>query len=382
MRAAVLNALGEPLTVCDDLVVDDPRAGEVRVRMAAAGVCHSDVAMQEGRIPAPLPAVLGHEGSGFVEAVGPGVEGLAPGDLVALSWVAQCGHCFYCGRGQPQLCEQAIVAMASGGLLDGSSRMRTSTGHLFQALGSGTFAEATVVPAIAAVKVDPDLDPAVVAMLGCGVVTGVGAALNTASIRPGDTVAVVGCGGVGLNVVQGARIAGAERIIAVDTQPAKVDLARTLGATDGVPGLRGPNAVPGLGGPKVATADAVAGVMNLTGQHGADVVFEVVGRQATIEAAMAMTRRGGETVLVGIPAMDVMLTIPAMVGLVLTEKTLRGCWLGSSDLRRDIPRLVELYRSGELRLDELVSRRIGLEDVNDAFASLESGEVARSVIVY
>ena len=366
MRAAVLSALGQPLTVCDDLVVDDPRVGEVRVRMAAAGVCHSDVAMQVGRIPAPLPAVLGHEGSGFVEAVGPGVDGLTEGDLVALSWVAQCGHCFYCGRGQPQLCEQAIVAMASGGLLDGSSRMRTSTGHLFQALGSGTFAEATVVPAIAAVKVDSDLDPAVVAMLGCGVVTGVGAALNTASIRPGDTVAVVGCGGVGLNVVQGARIAGAERVIAVDSQPAKVDLACSLGATDGV--AAGPN--------------AVAAVMELTGQHGADVVFEVVGRQATIEAAMSMTRRGGETVLVGIPAMDVMLTIPAMVGLVLTERTLRGCWLGSSDLRRDIPRLVELYRSGELRLDELVSRRIGLEDVNDAFASLESGEGARSVIVY
>lgn len=367
MRAAVLAATGQPLEVWDDVIVDDPRAGEVRVGMAAAGVCHSDVAMQEGRIPAPLPAVLGHEGAGFVEAVGPGVDGLAPGDLVALSWVAQCGHCFYCGRGQPQLCEQAIVAMASGGQLDGSSRLRTPTGHLFQALGSGTFAETTVVPAIAAVKVDADLDPAVVAMLGCGVVTGVGAALNTASIRPGDTVAVVGCGGVGLNVVQGARIAGAERIVAVDSQPAKIDLARTLGATDGV---------------LVGSQDPVAGVMELTGQRGADVVFEVVGRLATIQAAMGMTRRGGETVLVGIPAMDVMLTIPAMVGLVLTEKTLRGCWLGSSDLRRDIPRMVALYRSGELRLDELVSRRIGLEDVNGAFASLESGEGARSVIVY
>lgn len=367
MRAAVLPALNRPLEVRGDLIVDQPRTGEVRVRMAAAGVCHSDVAMQEGRIPAPLPAVLGHEGAGYVEAVGPGVDGLAPGDLVALSWVAQCGHCFYCGRGQPQLCEQAVVAMASGGLLDGSSRMRTATGPLFQALGSGTFAEATVVPAIAAVKVDADLDPAVVAMLGCGVVTGVGAALNTASIRPGDTVAVVGCGGVGLNVVQGARIAGAGRIVALDSQPAKVELARRLGATDGV---------------VTSERDPVSGLMDVTGQRGADVVFEVVGRQPTIEAAMAMTRRGGETVLVGIPAMDVMLTIPAMVGLVLTERSLRGCWLGSADLRRDIPRLIELYRQGELRLDELVSRRIGLEDVNSAFASLESGEVARSVIVY
>lgn len=374
-RAAVLTGLGQPLEVWPDVAVEEPRAGEVRVRMAAAGVCHSDLAMATGTIPVPLPAVLGHEGAGVIDAVGPGidgtgVDGLAVGDLVVVSWVAQCGDCFYCRRGQAQLCAQATVAMSSGGMLDGSVRFaspRSASGRIYQALGSGTFADATVVPAIGAVKVPPDLDPIVAALLGCGVVTGVGAALNTASIRPGDAVAVIGCGGVGLNVVQGARMAGAARIIAVDVHPAKLELARTLGATDTV---------------DAAATDAVGAVMDLTAQHGADVVFEVIGRQQTIEQALAATRRGGQAVLVGIPAMDVVLQIPAMVGIVLSEKTVKGCWLGSADLRRDIPRLVERYRAGELLLDELVSRRIDLAEVNGALAALGSGEVARSVIVY
>jgi Zn-dependent alcohol dehydrogenase len=257
--------------------------------------------------------------------------------------------------------------MASGGLLDGTARVRAPTTHLYQALGAGTFAESVVVPAVAAVKVPADLDAAVVALLGCAVVTGVGAALNTASIRPGDTVAVIGCGGVGLNVVQGARIAGAARIVAVDVHASRLEAAAAFGATDAVDASR---------------SDAVSTVMDVTGQRGADVVLEVVGRAPTIDQALAMTRRGGQTVLVGIPAMDVMVTLPAMVGLVLTEKTVKGCWLGSSDLRRDIPRLVDLYRRGDLRLDELVSRRIDLADVNDAFDAMERGAVTRSVVVF
>ena len=367
IRAAVLTGVGEPLEVRDDVEVDEPRTGEVRVRMAAAGVCHSDLAMRRGTIPMPLPTVLGHEGAAFVESVGPGIDQLQPGDLVALSWVAQCGDCFYCRRHQPHLCQQATVSMSSGGMLDGTSRLRSSTGPLFQALGCGAFAETTVVPATAVVRVPGDLDPAVVALLGCAVLTGVGAALNTADITPGDTIAVVGCGGVGLNVVQGARMAGAAEIVAVDVHPDKLALAAKLGATQSV----------------LATdQNPVGAVMDLTGQHGADVAFEVLGRQATIEQAVAMTRRGGQTVLVGIPAMDVVLAVPAMVGLVLTEKTLKGCWLGSADLRRDIPRLVERYRSGDLRLDELITRRIDLADVNQALAALEDGSVARSVIRY
>ena len=367
MKAAVLTAIGAPLEIWDDVEVDDPQAGEVRIRMAAAGVCHSDLAMQNGTIPVPLPAVLGHEGAGFVDAAGPSVDGLEVGDLVAVSWVAQCGGCFYCRRAQPHLCERATVAMASGGQLDGTSRLRSPRSHLFQALGAGTFAEATVVPAIAAVKLPPDIDPVVAAMLGCAVVTGVGAALNTAAIRVGDTVAVVGCGGVGLNVIQGARLAGAERIVAVDVHAEKLALALAVGATDAV---------------DARDAHPVGAVMDLTAQKGADVTFEVIGRGSTIEQSLAMTRRGGQTVLVGIPAMDVMLEIPAMVGIVLAEKTIKGCWLGSSDIHRDIPRLVEWYRQGELRLDDLVSRRIEVGGVNAAFAAMEAGAVARSVIVF
>jgi S-(hydroxymethyl)glutathione dehydrogenase/alcohol dehydrogenase len=368
-RAAVLTTLDSPLEIRSDVVVDLPHAGEVAVRMTAAGVCHSDLAMQHGTIPMPLPVVLGHEGAGVVEAVGEAVEGLDPGDTVVVSWVAQCGRCFYCGRGQPHLCRVASLIMATGGMLDGSARLHEREGGapLFQALGCGAFAEATIVPAIAVVKVPADLDPAVTALLGCAVVTGVGAALNTASISAGDTVVVIGCGGVGLNVVQGARIAGAERIVAVDVRPEKLDLAHAMGATDGV----------------LATSqDPVGAVMAMTDQHGADVVFEVLGRQATIEQALGMTRRGGQAVLVGIPAMDVVLQIPAMVGIVLAEKTIRGCWLGSADLRRDVPRLVQLYRQGQLRLDELVSRRLSLDEVNAGLEALERGEVARSVVLY
>ena len=366
-RAAVLTALGQPLELRDDVEADAPRAGEVRVKMAAAGVCHSDLAMRDGTIPAPLPAVLGHEGAGVVTDVGPGVSTVAPGDLVVVSWVAQCGSCFYCQKGQPELCLQATVAMATAGLLDGTARLRSPAGPLYQALGTGTFTETIVVPEIAVVPVRSDIDPAVAALLGCAVVTGVGAALNTATIRPGDTVAVVGCGGVGLNVVQGARIAGAERIVAVDVHPDKLELAHKFGATDGV---------------LAREAHPVGAVMALTGENGADVTFEVIGRGPTIDQALAMTRRGGQAILVGIPAMDVVLTIPAMVGIVLAEKTIKGCWLGSTDLRRDIPRLVELYQRGELLLDELVSRRIDLADVNDAFDAMEGGEVARSVVIY
>ncbi len=366
-RAAVLTALQEPLEIREDVVVDRPHAGEVAVRMTAAGMCHSDLAMQHGTIPMPLPVVLGHEGAGVVEAVGDGVEGIEPGDSVVVSWVAQCGECFYCRRRQPELCRVASLIMATGGMLDGTARLRDERGPLFQALGCGAFAEAIVVPAIGVVKVPSDLDPAVAALLGCAVATGVGAALNTASIATGDTVAVIGCGGVGLNVVQGARIAGAGRIVAVDVRAEKLEMARAMGATDGV---------------LANEEDPVSAVMQLTDQHGADVVFEVIGKGSTIEQALGMTRRGGQAVLVGIPAMDVVLHIPAMVGIVLAEKTIRGCWLGSTDLRRDVPCLVDLYRRGQLLLDQLVTRRLRLDEVNTGLAALEEGEVARSVVVY
>jgi Zn-dependent alcohol dehydrogenase len=366
-RAAVLTALDGPLVVRDDVEVDDPLAGEVRIRVAACGVCRSDLSMQDGTLPVPLPAVLGHEASAVIDAVGDGVTDLEPGDHVVVSWVPQCGDCFFCRRGQPQLCQTSDVVLVAGGLLDGTPRLRLDGAPLFQMSGVGSFSDVTVIPASSAVRIPDDVPLDLAALLGCAVLTGVGAALNTATIRPGDAVVVVGCGGVGLNVIQGARIAGAEVIVAVDVNPAKLALAEAMGATVTVDATR---------------LEPVNAVRDLTGQRGADVAFEALGQGRTIDQVLDMTRRGGQAVLVGIPRMDVVLSVPAMLGIVLAERTIKGCWYGSSDIRRDIPRLVSLYREGQLRLDELVSRRIDLSDVNAALAALRSGDVARSVIVY
>lgn len=366
-RAAVLTAIDEPLVIRDDVEVDAPQAGEVRVRIAASGVCHSDLSMQDMTLPIPLPAVLGHEGAGVIEEVGPEVDGLDPGDHVVISWVPRCGSCFFCLRGQPHLCQAADAVLLAGGLLDGTPRFRLDGAPLHQMLGTGTFATETVVAASAAVKVPPDLDLTVACLLGCAVLTGVGAALNTATILPGDSVAVVGCGGVGLNIVQGARIAGADQIIAVDLNPTRLALAAKLGATVTV---------------DAAAVDASAAVRDLTGQRGADVVFEAIGREQTIQQAVDMSRRGGQVVLVGIPRLDVMLTVPVMLGLVMAERTVKGCWYGSADVQRDIPRLVALYRRGDLLLDELVSRRITLDEVNGALDEMATADAARTVILY
>jgi len=284
---------------------------------------------------------------------------------VVLSFVSQCGQCFYCGRAQPNLCEVATVTHATGGMIDGTTRATSRGAPLRQMAATGAFADTLVTPAINAVRIDEALDLTVAALIGCSVLTGVGAATRTAAIAAGDTVAVLGCGGVGLNVVQGARVAGAGLIIAVDTNPAKLALAEQVGATSCVDASRG---------------DAVSAVMGLTGQRGADVAFEVIGLPGTIDQAIAMTRRGGETVLVGIPSLDTVVSIPGFFGLVLAEKTVKGCWYGSSDVRRDVPRVVELYRQGELDLDALVTRTMGIEEVNEALDALRAGEVARTVI--
>ena len=367
-RAAVLPGMNEPLEVRDDVEIESPHAGEVKIRMGASGVCHSDLSIQNGTLyGGPAPLVCGHEGAGVVEEVGEGVTGVQPGDHVVVSWVPQCGQCYFCEHGQPNLCEAGNTATMAGSLLDGTTRLTSQGAPLYQMAATGTFSEYAIIPAMSAVKIDPDIDLKVAALVGCGVLTGVGAALNTASIAKGDTVAVIGCGGVGLNVIQGARIAGAKRIIAVDMVDSKLEMARQFGATDTVNASKG---------------DAVSGVMDLTGQRGADVTFEVIGLEATIQQALTMARRGGQTILVGVPPMDVMVTVPAMIGLIVQEKTVKGCWYGSSDVRRDVPRLIDLYRKGQLKLDELISRRIGVADVNDAFKAMEAGEVARSVIQY
>jgi Zn-dependent alcohol dehydrogenase len=284
-----------------------------------------------------------------------------------VSWVPQCGECFFCARNEGYLCKKADASLASGGLLDGTPRFTSGGSPLHQMAATGSFSEVSIIPASGAVKIDDDVPMTVAALIGCGVLTGVGAAMNTANIQPGDTVAVVGCGGVGLNVIQGARIAGASRIIAVDMNETKLQMAKDFGATDVI---------------NASDGDPVGKVMGLTEERGADVAFEVIGLQQTIDQVITMTRRGGEVVLVGVPKMDAMVQIPAFLGLVLQGKTIKGCWYGSSNTHEDIPKLVRLYKSGELKLDELISRTIPLEEVNEAFDAMATGEVARSVIAY
>jgi NDMA-dependent alcohol dehydrogenase len=366
-KAAVLVGVGQPLEVRTDIEVDQPHAGEVLVRMGASGVCHSDLSMQNGTMLTPTPIVLGHEGAGVIEAVGEGVSDLAPGDHVVISWVPQCGACYYCQRGQPEICEATSMSVAMGCLLDGTTRFTSRGEAVRQMAATGTFSELSVIPAISAIKIPSDLDMRVAALIGCGVLTGVGAALNTADITAGDTVAVVGCGGVGLNVIQGAVIAGAGAVIAVDVHPSKLALARQFGATHVVDASR---------------RDAVSGVMELTAQRGADVAFEVIGLQQTIDQTIAMTRRGGQAILVGVARMDAVVNVPAFFGVVLAEKTIKGSWYGGSDVRRDVARIIGFYRHGKLKLDELIAQTIALEQVNEAFDTLKGGEAARSVIAY
>jgi NDMA-dependent alcohol dehydrogenase len=359
-KAAVHVGFNQPLEIRDDVVVADPGPGEIKVRIAASGVCHSDLSVQNATIPLPPPCVLGHEGAGVVEEVGPGVTGFAAGDHVVLTFVPQCGECYFCKKGEGFLCE-------GGTQFNGGKRMKSGGQDLTQMTELGTFSDLTVVPAISAVKIDKDVPLKVAALLGCGVQTGVGAALNTANIKKGDAVAVIGCGGVGLNVIQGARIAGADRIIAVDTMESKLQMAKEFGATDFV---------------NASDGDPVAKVKELTGGRGVDVAFEVIGLQPTIQQAMDMPRRGGETVLVGVPRFDVNITFNPNFAFIMTSKTLKGCWYGSTNASEDVPRLLDLYKKGELKLDELISREIPLEEVNDAFEAMKAGEVARSVIVF
>jgi S-(hydroxymethyl)glutathione dehydrogenase/alcohol dehydrogenase len=366
MRAAVVTAHNEPVVVKEGVEIGEPQAGEIKIRLGAAGVCHSDLSVQNGTVPLPPPIVPGHEGAGEVIAVGPGVTRFEVGDHVVTQFHPQCGECYYCKHDQGYQCEKGAMA-ALGGMLDGSTRLTHDGEPLRQMAMVGTFAEEAVIPEISAVKVPKEIPIKIVALLSCGVLTGVGAALNTADIREGDSVAVLGCGGVGLNVIQGARIAGAKEIIAVDTFDSKLEMAKQFGATQTVNASQG---------------DAVSQVKALTEGRGADVAFEVIGLEPTIQQAIDMARNGGEVVLVGVPRMDVMINIPAAMTFLFFNKTIKGCWYGSSNVSEDVPKLLDLYQKGELKLDELISREISLDDVNDAFAAMEAGEVARSVIVF
>ena len=360
MKAAVMRAIGEPLRI-EEIHIDTPGPREVLVRTAAAGVCHSDLHFLEGSLPQPLPTVLGHEPAGVVESVGSEVRHVSPGDHVIGCLSAFCGACEYCVAGRPNLCEGAATMRRA----DEPPRLAKDGEPIAQFAHLSAFAEGMLVHENALVRIRPDVPLDRAALIGCGVTTGLGAVFNTARVRAGRTVAVIGCGGVGLSVVQGCRIAGAGRIVAVDTQAWKLDLAARLGATDVVSAAEG-NPVPRV-------VEITAG--------GVDYAFEAIGSPATVRQAVRMTRKGGTIVMIGVVPVGTNVELPG-ADIVLREKTILGCMMGSNRFRTDMPRYVELYRRGLLRLEEMISARLPLERVNDAFEALRRGTAARSVIVF
>ncbi len=361
-KGAVMHNFMEPLKI-ETLKLKAPREGEIVVKMVASGVCHSDLSVVQAKLPVPPPVVLGHEGAGIVEEVGKGVTGLKPGDHVVLAWVANCGHCHYCVSGHTHLCEQGIQSAMMGQ----EAVFELNGMDVSRMAGVGSFADRSIVRATSAIKVRDDVPLDRACLVGCGVMTGVGAAINTAKVRPGQTVAVFGCGGVGLNVIQGAALCGASRIIAVDLAASKLGLAMQFGATDAV------NAKD--------NSDVPSAIKELTDGLGVDYAFEVIGAAAVIQQAYLSLKRGGAVVVVGVVPMGMEVSVPGMM-LSLEEKSLLGCLYGSANVQRDMPLLIDLYMQKRLKIDELVSKRIKLEDVNAAFDAMEKGEVARSVIVY
>ena len=365
MKAAVCYEHDQPVRV-DDATLDPPRRDEVRVRLVATGVCHSDYSLVTGLLRGRLPCVLGHEGAGVVEEVGEGVSHLARGDKVVLSWVTPCGRCYFCRLAKPHLCELGETINKTNRMPDGSTRVHKDGQDLNVFSAIGTMAESSVAPANAAVKLPPDAPLDKCALLGCAVTTGVGAVFNTAGVVPGSTVAVFGAGGVGLNVIQGAAIAGAERIVAVDAQPTKLEMARTFGATDVV---------------DAGKTDPIESIRALTAGRGVDYAFEAIGTRRTVEQAFEATRKAGTCVVIGLGSIKESVSL-ILFFLPLLEKRLLGCWYGSADVHRDIPRLLSLYRAGKLKLDPLVTRTYALDEINEAFAAMNSGANARGVILF
>ena len=365
-RGAVLFEPGTPLEVCD-VDVAPPRAGEALVKMAAAGVCHTDLHVMQGKFSAPLPAVLGHEGAGVVAEVGPGVNSLRPGDPVVPLWRLSCGQCEFCRKGRPALCTEGARIRNTGRLPDGTSRLSLNGRELKHYAGVSTFCEYSVVPEAALLKLRPDVPLDRAALLGCAVVTGVGAVTHAAKVKPGESVAVFGAGGVGLNVIQAARSAGAEVVVAVDLHQAKLDLAKQFGTTHTVDAGTG-----------ASPADAIRA---LTGGRGVDCAFDAVGDPRTVRQAYDCLAKTGRLVVLGIAPAGAEVSLP-LGPMVFEERTVMGSFYGSGQPRQDIPALADLYRAGKLKLDELLSRRYPLERINEAYAALDRGEVARSVIVF
>jgi len=364
MQAAILNEANTPFSI-ETVELETPKTGEVLIKMAAAGVCHSDWHVVEGLSYFPMPIICGHEGAGIVEAVGAGVTRVSPGDHATLSFRANCGGCFYCQNNKPNLCEVYTPVLKSGLLKDGSSRISRNGEPIHIMTGLGCFAEYVVIPEDACVPVRADVPLEIAALVGCAVSTGVGAAIYTADVRPGQSVAVYGAGGVGLNIIMGAVMCGADPIIAVDTNSSKMEIAREFGATHTL----------------YSDDKTVGQIQALTNGRGADHVFESVGLSTLQETAFDATRPGGTLTLVGLTPVGSGTNLPGSV-ITRTEKVIRGSFYGSVLPQRDFPMFLDLYRNGKLMLDELVTRRYRLEEINEAYQDMLTGEVARGIIVF
>jgi alcohol dehydrogenase len=370
IRAAVLNAMGapapyaqsKPLSI-EQIELDRPGPGEILVKIAAAGLCHSDLSVIEGNRPRPMPMALGHEAAGIVEALGPGVDDHTKGDHVVMVFVPSCGHCLPCSEGRPALCEPGAAANGAGTLLSGGKRLHRNGQHINHHLGVSGFAEYATVSRRSCVKVDRELPLDEAALFGCAVLTGVGAVINTAKVPAGSTVAVVGLGGVGLSSILGVVASGASRVVAVDLSDDKLGLARQLGATD----------IFNAGSPDAANEirDALNG--------GVEYAFEMAGSVRALELAYKITRRGGTTVTAGLPNPSHTFALPP-VSLVAEERTLKGSYIGTCVPVRDLPRYVDLYRRGKLPVDRLMSKHLKLDDINEGFDLLAQGKVVRQVI--
>lgn len=372
IKAAVLEEMGLPAPyarsrplVIREVDLDGPGPGEVLIRVAAAGLCHSDLSVINGDRPRPLPMVLGHEASGVVEEVGPSVDDLAPGDHVVCVFVPSCGHCSPCTEGRPALCEPGARHNGAGDLLGGARRLHRDGAPINHHCGVSCFAERATVSRRSLVRVGRDVPLHVAALMGCAVLTGTGAVFNGGDVKPGGTAAVVGLGGVGLAAVLGAVACGAETIVAVDRLEAKLDLARALGATHAF---------------RADDPDAVAKVREAT-RGGVDAALEFAGSARALEFSYAITRRGGTTVTAGLPHPGAMLSLPA-VTLVAEERTLKGSYLGSGVPSRDIPRFLGLYRRGKLPVERLLTHRMPLEDINAGFDRLADGSAIRQVVEF
>ncbi|MCQ4212791.1 S-(hydroxymethyl)mycothiol dehydrogenase [Streptomyces longispororuber] len=357
VQGVIARAKGAPVTI-ETITVPDPGPGEAVVKIQACGVCHTDLHYREGGINDEFPFLLGHEAAGIVESVGEGVSEVAPGDFVILNWRAVCGQCRACLRGRPQYCFDTHNAKQKMTLADGT--------ELSPALGIGAFAEKTLVAAGQCTKVDPAASPAAAGLLGCGVMAGIGAAINTGGVGRGDSVAVIGCGGVGNAAVVGSLLAGASKIIAVDIDDKKLETARSLGATHTV---------------NSRATDPVEAVRGLTGGFGADVVIEAVGRPETYEQAFYARDLAGTVVLVGVPTPEMRIDLP-LLDVFGRGGSLKSSWYGDCLPSRDFPMLIDLYRQGRLDLDAFVTETIALDEVEKAFERMHHGDVLRSVVVF